>query len=59
MIQSKIIVTKFLAKRNINTFNVLTFIQMRTDENKLWILTNDYVKNLADCHEQRVEINSR
>ena len=36
MIQSKIIVTVFLTKRNINTFDVLTFIQMRTDEYKLW-----------------------
>ena len=34
MIESKIIhVTMFSAKKNINTFNVLTFIQMRTDEN--------------------------
>ena len=26
----------FINKKNINTFDVLTFIQMRTDENKLW-----------------------
>ena len=32
MIQSKIIVTMFLTKRNINTFDHLTFIQMRTDK---------------------------
>ena len=29
---------KFLTKRNINTFCVLIFIQMRTDENK-WVRT--------------------
>ena len=32
MIESKIIhVTMFLTKRSINTFDVMTFIQMRTD----------------------------
>ena len=41
MIQSKMIhVTRFLTKRNINTFDVLTFIQMRTDENKIWHIRN-------------------
>ena len=61
-------VTRFLTKRNINTFDVLTFIQMRTDENKFWHIRNtsgngcvqvrrDFhkwlcKKNLADCHEQ-------
>ena len=41
MIQSKIMnVAMFLTKRNIDTFDVLTFIQMRTDENKLWQITN-------------------
>ena len=35
MIQSKIIhVTMFSTKKNINTFDVLTFIQIRADANK-------------------------
>ena len=37
MIWSKIIhFTVFLNKKNMNAFDVLTFIQMRTDENKPW-----------------------
>ena len=40
MIQSKIIVTMLLPKRNINTFNLLTFIQMHADKNKWkWMRT--------------------
>ena len=47
MIQSKIIhVTVFLTKRNINTFDVLIFIQMRADKNKFW-----QIKNTSGCHE--------
>ena len=41
MIQSKIIhVTMFLTKRNTNTFDVLIFIQIRTDENKFGQIRN-------------------
>ena len=36
MFESKIIVTMFLTKRNINTFDVLTLTQMHTDECKFW-----------------------
>ena len=55
MIQSKIIhVTLFLTKRNINTFDVLIFIQMRADKNKFW-----QIKNTSGCHEQHVQINSQ
>ena len=40
-IESKIIhVTIFLTKGNINTFDLLTFIQMRADENKFWQIRN-------------------
>ena len=55
MIQSKIIhVTVFLTKRNINTFDVLIFTQMRADENKFW-----QIRNTSGYHEQHVQINSR
>ena len=43
-------VTMFLTKRNVNTFDVLTFIQIRVDKRNTGayrqeeILTNDYVK---------------
>ena len=41
MIQSKIIhVTMFLTKKNINTFDVITFIQMPPDEEKFRQIRN-------------------
>ena len=55
-------------QKDIITFDVLTFIQVRTDKNKnkkrQAQVRKDFnkrlcEKNLADCHEQRVQINFR
>ena len=57
------IVTMFLTKRN-NIFDLLTFIQMRTDKKNKWKWMRTVkkrfwqMKNLADYHEQRMQINS-
>ena len=53
----------FLTKRN-NIFDLLTFIQMRTDKKNKWKWMRTVkkrfwqMKNLADYHEQRMQINS-
>ena len=63
MIQSKIAAT-FLTKRNTNMFDLLRSIQLRTNKKNKWKWIRAgkkrfrQMKNLADCHEQRVQINS-
>ena len=49
-------VTMFLMKRTINTFDVLTFIQMHTDENKFWQIRNASRKA---CVQVRRDFNKR
>ena len=58
MIRSKIIhVSMFLTKRNNNSFDAITFMQMRTYLNNSWQIGTQV--DLAYCHKQRVQISDK